>query len=87
LEVWSIEPLNAIPFGEILTTQKRITDAIVRTPLIRLNVADTPAEIFLKLEILQPISSFKRLGAGNARLLIELNPKGIDPILRQRYLI
>ena len=37
----------------------------MRTPLLRLPV-DSPAEIFLKLETLQPIGSFKLRGAGNA---------------------
>jgi threonine dehydratase len=37
----------------------------VRTPLLRLYV-DAPAEIYLKLENLQPIGSFKIRGAGNA---------------------
>ncbi len=46
--------------------QKRIADAAVRTPLVRLNVHDAPARIFLKLENLQPIGSFKVRGAGNA---------------------
>jgi threonine dehydratase len=38
----------------------------IRTPLIRLNVEDAPAEVFLKLENLQPIGSFKIRGATNA---------------------
>jgi threonine dehydratase len=37
----------------------------VRTPLVRLH-ADAPAEIWLKLENLQPIASFKIRGAANA---------------------
>jgi threonine dehydratase len=37
----------------------------VRTPLVRLQV-DAPAEIWLKLENLQPIASFKLRGAANA---------------------
>jgi threonine dehydratase len=37
----------------------------VRTPLVRLYV-DAPAEIWLKLENLQPIASFKIRGAANA---------------------
>jgi threonine dehydratase len=37
----------------------------VRTPLIRLHV-DAPGEIWLKLENLQPIASFKIRGAANA---------------------
>jgi threonine dehydratase len=40
----------------------------MRTPLIRLHVDDAPAEIWLKLENLQPIGSFKIRGAGNAAL-------------------
>ncbi len=38
------------------------------TPLVRLHVDDTPAEIWLKLESLQPIGSFKLRGAANAIL-------------------
>jgi len=40
----------------------------VRTPVVRLHVDDAPAEIWLKLENLQPIGSFKIRGAGNAAL-------------------
>jgi threonine dehydratase len=40
---------------------------VIRTPLIRLRV-DAPAEIWLKLENLQPIASFKLRGAANAVL-------------------
>ena len=39
---------------------------MLRTPLVRLNVDDGPAEIWLKLENLQPIGAFKIRGAGNA---------------------
>jgi len=38
----------------------------VRTPLVRLHVDEAPAEIYLKLENLQPINSFKIRGAYNA---------------------
>ena len=47
------------------TTRERIAGSAVRTPLLRLAV-DAPAEIYLKLESLQPIGSFKLRGAGNA---------------------
>jgi threonine dehydratase len=40
----------------------------VQTPLVRLYVDDAPAEIWLKLESLQPIGSFKLRGAANAIL-------------------
>ncbi len=43
-----------------------IAGAAIRTPLVRLNVDDAPAEIYLKLENLQPIGSFKIRGAANA---------------------
>jgi threonine dehydratase len=38
----------------------------VRTPLVRLNMLDAPAEIYLKLENLQPIGAFKTRGAAFA---------------------
>ena len=41
---------------------------MIRTPLVRLYVDDAPAEIWLKLENLQPIGSFKLRGAANAVL-------------------
>jgi threonine dehydratase len=42
----------------------------VQTPLVRLQ-SDAPAEIYLKLENLQPIGSFKLRGAGNAFALAD----------------
>lgn len=41
-------------------------DAVVRSPLIRLDAPESPAEIWLKLENLQPIGSFKLRGATHA---------------------
>ena len=38
----------------------------MRTPLVRLHAPESPAEIYLKLETLQPIGSFKIRGAYNA---------------------
>jgi threonine dehydratase len=38
----------------------------LRTPLVRLQAPEAPAEIWLKLECLQPIGSFKIRGAANA---------------------
>jgi threonine dehydratase len=55
-----------IPIEEIKAARERISDTIVRTPLVKLNVDDAPAEIYLKLENLQPIGSFKIRGASNA---------------------
>ena len=58
-----------IALAAIEAARERIKSAALRTPLIRLNVDDAPAEIYLKLENLQPIGSFKLRGASNAMLL------------------
>jgi threonine dehydratase len=56
-----------IPLSEIEAARDRIAHAAVRTPLIRF-YADAPpdTELYLKLENLQPINSFKIRGATNA---------------------
>ena len=51
---------------DIEEARRMITGSAIRTPLVRLNVFDAPAEIYLKLENLQPIGSFKIRGAANA---------------------
>jgi len=61
-----MEPLDRPSLDEIRAARERIAGSVLRTPLVRLNVEDAPAEIFLKLENLQPIGSFKLRGAGNA---------------------
>jgi threonine dehydratase len=58
-----------IELAEIEAAEDRITGAAIRTPLIRLHIDDAPAQIYLKLENLQPIGSFKIRGATNAVLL------------------
>src|SRR5436305_5713952 len=60
-----------IPVGMIADARKHVYEAAIRTPLVRLN-CDGPADIYLKLECLQPIGAFKIRGAYNAvRLLPE----------------
>jgi threonine dehydratase len=54
-----------IALDAIESARERIAGTAVRTPLVRLNV-DARAEIWLKLENLQPIGSFKIRGAANA---------------------
>ncbi len=51
---------------DIRHARARIAGIALRTPLVRLDVADSSAEIWLKLENLQPIGSFKIRGAANA---------------------
>lgn len=54
-----------IPVAAIEAARARIEETILRTPLVRLGTGDGP-EIYLKLENLQPINSFKLRGAANA---------------------
>jgi threonine dehydratase len=61
-----IEPIS---IDDIVAARARIASSVVRTPLIRLHV-DAPAEIYLKLETLQPIGSFKLRGALNAMRML-----------------
>lgn len=72
----SFEP---IPLEAIRAAQVRINDIALRTPLVRLNVANDGAEIYLKLENLQPMGSFKIRGASNAMALrpSDLLAKGV----------
>jgi len=57
-----------IELAAIEEARDRIAGVALRTPLVRLQV-DAPAEIYLKLENLQPINSFKIRGATNAIML------------------
>ena len=61
--------LGPIPLAEIEAARGRIRDIALRTPLVPLTVDDAPARVYLKLENLQPIGSFKLRGAGNALAL------------------
>jgi threonine dehydratase len=61
-----VQPLTAVPLDEIRQARERIRQSALRTPLVPLNVAGAPATIYLKLENLQPIGSFKIRGASNA---------------------
>jgi threonine dehydratase len=63
--MYSLETISA---AAIRSAQGRIEGIALRTPLVRLNLDDTPAKVYLKLENLQPIGSFKIRGAANAML-------------------
>ena len=58
-------PHEPIPIEEMRAAWDRISGAVVRTPLVRLNVDDSPAHIYLKLENLQPTGAFKLRGVFN----------------------
>ncbi len=58
---------RAISLQAVRDAAARVYSVAIRTPLIRLDPIDHRApEIFLKLEIFQPIGSFKLRGAANA---------------------
>ena len=61
--------LAAPSLDDVRAARERLRGAALRTPLVRLNVDDLPGEIWLKLENLQPIGSFKLRGAANAMRL------------------
>jgi threonine dehydratase len=75
----SATPLRPPDLDAIRAAQSRIAGVALRTPLIRLNVDDAPADIYLKLENLQPIGSFKVRPAANAILKLphEQRAKGV----------
>src|SRR5260370_31479015 len=86
LSTWRAEEgrmatLAAVPLEEIRAARERIASAVVRTPLVRLAVEDAPCEIYLKLESLQPIGSFKLRGASNVLLQqpAEMLAAGVSP--------
>jgi threonine dehydratase len=76
-----MDPIAPPALQAITSARKRIAGAAVRTPLIRLDTPadrsrnapalsqDSPSGVWLKLECLQPIGSFKIRGAANAMAL------------------
>jgi threonine dehydratase len=56
----------SVSLAAIEDARRQIAGSALRTPVVRLNAFDAPAEIYLKLENLQPIGSFKIRGAANA---------------------
>jgi threonine dehydratase len=71
--------VDLISLNAIEEARRVIAGSALRTPLIRLNFSDAPAEIYLKLENLQPIGSFKIRGAASAmaRLRPEQLARGV----------
>src|SRR5215216_6622228 len=72
----SCETVDLIPISAIEEARRVIAGKAIRTPLVRLNLLDEPAEIYLKLENLQPIGSFKIRGAANA--IARLSPEKLE---------
>ena len=53
-----------ITLAQVEEARRNIAAVALRTPLVRCNI-DVPAQLYLKLENLQPIGSFKIRGAAN----------------------
>ena len=60
---------DQVTIADVRAARERLAGLAVRTPLVRLEVPGAAGEIWLKLENLQPIGSFKIRGAGNTMLL------------------
>jgi threonine dehydratase len=68
--------LRPVTLEEVERAKHNIKDIAVRTPLVKLNWDGVPGiEIYLKLENLQPINSFKVRGAGNA--IVQADPSSL----------
>ncbi|MDP7577886.1 MAG: pyridoxal-phosphate dependent enzyme, partial [Pseudomonadales bacterium] len=61
-----MKPHAPLKLEEFQHAQDNILGTVVRTPLVQLNIDLANTEIYLKLENLQPIGSFKLRGAINA---------------------
>jgi threonine dehydratase len=74
MTVAPVRDLRAPTLGEIRGARERLAGLALATPLLRLEwdppagAIGGPAEIYIKLENLQPIGSFKLRGAANAML-------------------
>jgi threonine dehydratase len=71
---------DQITIEDIRAARERLTGVVLRTPLVRIDVPGAAGEIWLKLENLQPIGSFKLRGAANAML-----KAGRDQLSRGAY--
>ena len=71
-----MKPHSPLTLEEFQHAQNNILGSAIRTPLVPLNVALADTEIYLKLENLQPIGSFKLRGAINA--MRSADPKTLE---------
>ena len=71
-----MKPHSPLTLEEFRHAQNNILGSAIRTPLVPLNVALADTEIYLKLENLQPIGSFKLRGAINA--MRSADPKKLE---------
>ena len=74
-----MDPVRPIALSDIEQARARIAGTIIRTPLVKLDAGPGNAEIYLKLENLQPTNAYKIRGAANAvaRLSDEQRSRGV----------
>lgn len=70
---------DPIPLDALYEAQARLRGVVLRTPLVRLDADDYGVDIYLKLECLQPVRSFKLRGAYNAMAKVghDALPEGV----------
>lgn len=66
-----MRPVGPVALGDIRAARSRIEGSAIRSPLIRVDFPESPVELWVKLECLQPIGSFKVRGAANAMALAD----------------
>jgi threonine dehydratase len=74
-----LPPVRPIGLDDVRAAWKRIEGVVLRTPLVKLRHDAESPEVWLKLESLQPINSFKLRGAANAVAMLspEARSKGV----------
>ena len=74
-----IDPVRQIELADIEAARERIAGTVLRTPLVKLDLAPGGPDIRLKLENLQPTNAYKIRGASNAvaRLSDEERARGV----------
>src|SRR4051812_32914771 len=74
-----IDPVRPISVDDIEQARSRIAGKVLRTPLVKLDVASGGPDIWLKLENLQPTNAYKIRGATNAvaKLSDEQRARGV----------
>lgn len=65
-----LEAVRPIELADVLDARNRISETIIRTPLVRFDLGPDFPDIRLKLENLQPINAYKLRGAANAVALL-----------------
>ena len=66
-----MKPVGPIGLDAIRDARSRIAGTAIRSPLLPMDVPGAPTEVWVKLECLQPIGSFKVRGAINALALAD----------------